>query len=208
MGKKITCIVSGSLRGYRWGLVIDPNAWRCSFSRDWEVWTHLRAWAGSLYWSNVNWVAVGKVDRTCGGKRAGWPPDTNWFLYARTTCKHGETVNYRGFGGCWWGRKTHHGENTGSQQHCEANQPDPRQGLCGSEASPAAALSETKGKKHCSKCMCFSLSYNALCIRKCCAVHMHTRHIKAFTLSVCKWIWKSYALIYIISSWKSRFAVA
>lgn len=103
--KKNTCIVSGSLRGYRWGLVIDPNAWRCSFSRDWEVWTHLRAWAGSLYWSNVNWVAVGKVDRTCGGKRAGWPPDTNWFLYARTTCKHGGTVNHRGFGGCWWGRK-------------------------------------------------------------------------------------------------------
>ncbi len=37
-----------------------------------------------------------------GGKRAGWPPDTNWILYARTTCKHGVTVNYRG---CWWGRK-------------------------------------------------------------------------------------------------------
>lgn len=61
-------------------------------------------------------------------------------------------------------KETHHGENSGSQQHCEANQPDPRQGLCGSEASPAAALSETKGKEHCSKCMCFLLSHNALCV--------------------------------------------
>lgn len=27
------------------------------------------------------------------------------FLHAKTTCKHGGTVNHRGFGGCWWGRK-------------------------------------------------------------------------------------------------------
>uniref|UniRef100_A0A673HHT9 Paired amphipathic helix protein Sin3b n=1 Tax=Sinocyclocheilus rhinocerous TaxID=307959 RepID=A0A673HHT9_9TELE len=26
----------------------------------------------------------------------------------RTTCKHGGTVNHRGFGGCWWGRKHLH----------------------------------------------------------------------------------------------------
>lgn len=78
IGEKNTYIVSRSLRGCRWGLVIDSSAWWCSFSRDWEVSKHLRSWAGSLYWSN--WVAVRKVDWTCGGKRAGWPPVPNWFF--------------------------------------------------------------------------------------------------------------------------------
>lgn len=40
--------------------------------------------------------------------------------------------------------------------------------------------------------MSFLLSYNALCIRECCVVHMHMGHIKAFTLSVCVQISRTY----------------
>ncbi len=60
----------------------------------------------------VNWVAVGKVDRTCGGKES-WVAPRYELNFVRQN-----NLQTRSDGKLSWllvGKETHHGENTGSQ---------------------------------------------------------------------------------------------
>ncbi len=60
----------------------------------------------------VNWVAVGKVDRTCGGEES-WVAPRYELIFVRQN-----NLQTRSDGKLSWllvGKETHHGENTGSQ---------------------------------------------------------------------------------------------